>query len=91
MNVDEGAEVTFCRGRGCDNCKGTGYRGRVGIYELMPITDKIRDLILAKASSYAVKEAAIEAGMKTLRDDALEKILLGMTTLEESMRVIYAG
>ncbi|HUV04565.1 MAG TPA: type II secretion system ATPase GspE [Armatimonadota bacterium] len=91
MNIDEGAEVTFSRGRGCEQCKGTGYRGRIGIYELMPITDKIRDLILAKASSYSIKEAAMEAGMKMLRDDALEKILLGLTSLEESLRVIYAG
>ena len=91
MNIDEGSEVTFSRGRGCDHCKGTGYKGRIGIYELMPITDNIRDLILAKSSSYAIKEAAIQDGMKCLRDDALEKILLGMTTLEESMRVIYAG
>ena len=91
MNIDDGSEVTFYRGRGCDHCKGTGYKGRIGIYELMPITDKIRDMVLAKASSYSVKEAAIEAGMKTLRDDAMEKILLGLTTLEESLRVIYAG
>ena len=91
MNIDDSSEITFSRGRGCDHCKGTGYKGRVGIYELMPMTDKIRDLILAKASSYAVKEAAIEAGMKTLKDDAMEKILLGMTTLEESLRVIYSG
>ena len=91
MNVADGSEVTFSRGRGCEQCKGTGYRGRIGIYELMPITDKIRDLILAKASSYAIKDAAIESSMKTLRDDAMEKILLGLTTLEESLRVIYAG
>jgi len=91
MNVDENAEVTFFRGKGCDHCKGTGYKGRIGIYELMPITDKLRDLILAKSSSYAIKEAAIEAGMKTLKDDAMEKILLGLTTLEESLRVIYSG
>lgn len=91
MNIEEGTDVTFFRGRGCDFCKGTGYKGRVGIYELMPITDKIRDLILARASSYAIKEAAVEAGMKTLRDDAMQKILLGLTTVEESLRVIYAG
>ena len=91
MNIDEGSAVTFSRGRGCDHCKGTGYKGRIGIYELMPITDNIRDLILAKSSSYAIKEAAIQDGMRCLRDDALEKILLGMTTLEESMRVIYTG
>lgn len=91
MNIDDSSEITFSRGKGCDYCKKTGYKGRIGIYELMPITDKIRDLMLAKSSSYAIKEAAIEAGMKTLKDDAMEKILLGITTLEESLRVIYSG
>ncbi len=93
MNLDvlDKSEVTFYRGRGCDACKGTGYKGRVGVYELMPVNEKVRELILARASSYAIREAAIEAGMRTLKDDAMEKILLGMTTLEESLRVIYAG
>ncbi len=93
MNLDilDKGEVTFYRGRGCDACKGTGYKGRVGVYELMPVNDKVRELILARASSYAIREAAIEAGMRTLKDDAMEKILLGITTLEESLRVIYAG
>ena len=93
MNLDllDKGDVTFYRGRGCDTCKGSGYKGRVGVYELMPITDKVRELILARASSYAIREAAIEAGMRTLKDDAMEKILLGMTTLEESLRVIYSG
>jgi type IV pilus assembly protein PilB len=91
MNIEDGTEVTFFRGRGCDFCKGTGYKGRIGIYELMPITDKIRDLVLANSSSYAIKEAAVEGGMKTLRDDAMQKILLGLTTVEESLRVMYAG
>ena len=93
MNLDvlDKSEVTFYRGRGCDLCKGTGYKGRVGVYELMPVTDKVRELILARASSYAIREAAVEAGMRTLKDDAMEKILLGITTLEESLRVIYAG
>jgi type IV pilus assembly protein PilB len=93
MNIEEieKSRVTFFRGRGCEICKGTGYKGRVGCYELMPVTDKVRELILAHASSYAIREAAIEAGMKTLKEDAMEKILLGVTTLEESLRVIYAG
>ena len=93
MNLDvlDKSEVTFYRGRGCDLCKGTGYKGRIGVYELMPVNDKVRELILARGSSYAIREAAIEAGMRTLKDDAMEKILLGMTTLEESLRVIYAG
>lgn len=91
MKLDPNSKITFYRGRGCPNCKNCGYKGRIGIYELMPITDQIRDLILARASAYAIKEAAIEQGMKTLRDDAMEKILLGHTTLEESLRVIYTG
>jgi len=91
IEIEDGGEVTFSRGRGCDHCKGTGYKGRVGIYELMPVTDKIRDLILARASCYALKDVASEGGMRTLRDDAIQKILLGMTTVEESLRVIFAG
>lgn len=93
MNLDDidRSKVTFFRGRGCDTCKGTGYKGRVGCYELMPVTDKVRELILAHASAYAIREAAVEAGMKSMKEDAMEKILLGMTTLEESLRVIYAG
>ena len=93
MNLDDldKSRVTFFRGKGCDTCKGSGYKGRVGCYELMPVTDKVRELILAHASAYAIREAAIEAGMKSLKEDAMEKILLGMTTLEESLRVIYAG
>jgi type IV pilus assembly protein PilB len=91
MNIEGNSNVTFYRGRGCEACKGTGYKGRTGIYELMPVTDKVRELILARASSYAIREAAIEAGMRTLREDAMQKILLGITTLEESLRVIYSG
>lgn len=91
MNIEGYTNVTFYRGRGCEICKGSGYKGRTGIYELMPVTDKVRELILARASSYAIREAAIEAGMRTLREDAMQKILLGITTLEESLRVIYAG
>lgn len=91
MQLKPGEQLTFYRGRGCQNCRGIGYKGRIGIYELMPVSDRLRDLILARASSYAIKECAIEQGMKTLRDDAMEKILLGSTSLEESLRVIYTG
>ncbi len=84
-------DVTFYRGRGCDHCRGTGYKGRMGVYELMVLNDRIRDLVLQKSSSHVIREAAIESGMKTLKDDAIAKILLGQTTLEECLRVIYAG
>jgi len=88
INVEDDEAVTFSRGKGCDFCRNTGYKGRVGVYELMPMVDKIRDLVMVKSSSYAIKEAAVECGMRTLRDDAMQKILLGLTTLEESLRVI---
>lgn len=91
IEVDGDAKVTFYRGRGCDYCRGTGYKGRVGVYELMVVNDRIRDLVLQKASAHVIREAAIESGMKTLKDDAVAKILLGQTTLEECLRVIYAG
>lgn len=83
--------VKFYRGRGCDYCKGTGYKGRTGIYELMAVNDEIRDLALDRASSQKVKEAAIRNGMITLKSDATEKVLLGMTSLEETLRVVYSG
>ncbi|HPP76547.1 MAG TPA: GspE/PulE family protein, partial [Armatimonadota bacterium] len=89
--LDEGSSVTFYRGKGCDYCKGTGYKGRIGIYELMIMNDKIRDLVLTRASSHTIREAAIQTGMKTLKEDAMEKILLGTTSREESLRVIYSG
>jgi len=84
-------QVTFYRGAGCEWCKQTGYKGRVGVFELMRVNDAIRDLTLQRASSHLVKEAAINNGMMTLKEDATEKVLLGVTTLEESLRVIYAG
>jgi len=91
IDGDGDTKVLFYRGKGCDHCRGNGYKGRIGVYELMIMNDRIRDLVLQKASSHLMREVAIESGMKTLRDDAIAKILLGQTTLEECLRVIYAG
>jgi type IV pilus assembly protein PilB len=91
IEIDSDAKVTFYRGRGCDFCRGTGYKGRLGVYELMIVNDRIRDLVLQKSSAHILREAAVDSGMKTLKDDAVAKILLGQTTLEECLRVIYAG
>lgn len=91
IEIDGDTKVTFYRGRGCDHCRGSGYKGRLGVYELMLITDRVRDLVLQKSSAHVIREAAIDGGMKTLKDDAVAKILLGQTTLEECLRVIYAG
>lgn len=91
IDIEGDTKVTFYRGRGCDHCGGKGYKGRLGVYELMFLNDRIRDLVLQKSSAHVIREAAIESGMKTLKDDAIAKILLGQTTLEECLRVIYAG
>jgi len=83
--------VTFYRGRGCERCRHTGYKGRIGVFELMVITDHLRELILRKAPTHELRQAALEAGMMTLRQDAMQKILEGITTMEEALRVVYTG
>jgi type IV pilus assembly protein PilB len=83
------SEITFYRGRGCDHCKMTGYKGRIGIFELLCITDRIRGLILQRSSTAEIKQCAIEEGMKTMPDDGLRKVLDGMTTIEECLRTVY--
>jgi type II secretion system protein E len=72
---------------GCEDCRGSGFRGRTGIYEIMPITDAIRPLIIARSSSNQIKAQAIREGMHTLRDDGWGKVLGGVTTIEEVLRV----
>ncbi len=83
--------VTFYRGKGCDRCRQTGYRGRIGIFELMLVTDHLRELILRKAPTHEIRQAGLEAGMMTLRQDAMQKILEGVTTMEEALRIVYTG
>ena len=72
---------------GCDECRDTGYRGRSGIFEILPINDEIRPLIVSNASASSIKQAALDQGMKTLRDDGWEKVLDGITTIDEILRV----
>ncbi len=88
MDLDS---VTFYRGRGCDRCRQTGYRGRIGVFELMMVTDHLRELVLRKAPTHELRQAGLEAGMVTLRQDAMQKILEGITTMEEALRVVYTG
>jgi type IV pilus assembly protein PilB len=81
------AETTVIQhGRGCSTCNNTGYKGRVGLYEVMEITDELRELILVGASALELKKKAIELGMITLRRSGLTKTALGQTTLEEVVR-----
>jgi general secretion pathway protein E len=75
------------RGKGCPACSGTGYRGRTGIYEILLVSETIRQLIMKKADSVSIGRQAVEEGMKTLREDGARKIIEGITALEEVLRV----
>ncbi len=80
------SEMVQC-GEGCDQCRGTGYRGRLGIFELLTISDQIRSEIQSRSSAAAIRNVAMEAGMRLLRDDGIAKIRSGETTVEEVTRV----
>ncbi|HID06936.1 MAG TPA: type II secretion system protein GspE, partial [Armatimonadetes bacterium] len=80
----------FRKGAGCQQCHHTGYFGRTGIFEVMSISRAIRELILRRASIDALEEQARREGMRTLLDDARMKVLAGVTTLEEVIRVLGA-
>jgi len=81
--------VDFYKGAGCDNCSGTGYRGRVGLYEFLLLTDEIKSMIVSGAKEVILREMARKAGMPTLADYAIEKVREGITTLEEAMSVTF--
>ena len=80
-------KLTFFHGKGCKTCRNTGYKGRTGIFEMLTLNPEIQDLIMKKASSNQVKEVAVRSGMKTLREDGISKVIAGMTTLDEVLRV----
>jgi len=79
-------EVTPMKGRGCDRCNQTGYKGRVGLYEVMEIAEELRELILVGASGLELRRKAIDEGMITLRQSGLRKVKEGVTTIEEVVR-----
>ena len=87
IGVADATGVELFRGKGCEDCRGTGYRGRVGIYELFVITEDARGLILSKRPSGEIRRHAIERGMVSLRDDGWAKARAGITTVEEILRV----
>ncbi len=90
FSPDEARDLKTFKGRGCQTCNGTGYKGRVGLYEVMEVTDEIRELILIGASALELRKRAIEDGMITLRESGLHKIRAGITTLEEVVRETVA-
>jgi type IV pilus assembly protein PilB len=87
---EEEAETAKCfKGKGCPMCNGTGYKGRIALYEVMPIRDELKELILEGASTADIKKTAIRLGMKTLRMSGLTKVAEGVTTIDEVMRVTF--
>src|SRR5687768_10985919 len=83
---EEAASIKLYKGRGCDTCLGTGYKGRVGLYEVMEVTDDLRELIIIGASAIELRRKAIELGMITLRGSGLCKLREGITTIEEVVK-----
>ena len=84
--IEEASRVVPKKGKGCEKCNQTGYKGRVGLYEVMEITDELRELILVGASGLELKRKAVEEGMITLRRSGLQKVMDGVTTIEEVAR-----
>jgi len=90
LGVDRVADISkvkFYEGKGCDECKHTGYKGRTAIYEVLVVDSEIKNLIMARESADKIKAKAIERGMRVLRQDGWEKIKMGRTTPTEVLRV----
>ncbi len=85
MDPESAKEITVYKGEGCEKCGGSGYKGRVAIHEVLPLSPRIRELILKDASAEEIKRMAIYEGMRTLRMSALIKVVQGITTLEEAV------
>ncbi|HXG82868.1 MAG TPA: ATPase, T2SS/T4P/T4SS family [Pyrinomonadaceae bacterium] len=83
---EETPDLKIYKGKGCQVCNGTGYKGRIGLYEVMEITDELRELIIIGASAIELRRKAIDCGMITLRESGLHKIRAGMTTIEEVVK-----
>jgi type IV pilus assembly protein PilB len=90
FSADEVKKLKTYKGKGCSTCNNTGYKGRIGLYEVMEVTDDVRELILIGASALELRKKAIEDGMITLRESGLQKIRNGVTTLEEVVRETVA-
>src|SRR5207302_882296 len=89
LDPQQWSPVAFYEGQGCIECAGTGYRGRTAIHELLELTDRIREMILAKRPSSEIRRAAREEGMRFLRESALDRVRAGITTLKEINKVTF--
>jgi len=90
LELENSAIHKIYHGKGCQHCGNTGYQGRVGLYELLVLTDSIRNLVNSGADASTIRKQAIQEGMQTLRQDALDKLAKGLTTPEEVVRVTRA-
>src|SRR3954451_3560202 len=89
LDPDQWSKVSFYEGQGCIECAGTGFRGRSAIHELLDLSDRIREMILARKPTSEIRRAAREEGMRFLRESALDKVRIGMTTLKEINKVTF--
>ena len=89
LGVPENAEVAVCMPNGCLKCGGSGYAGRIGVYEIMPITPNIKRVIAAGGDSEQIKEVALREGMSTLRMSAAKLVLQGVTSMSEMKRISF--
>ena len=89
LNIGTQETVTVYRGRGCQHCRGTGYKGRIGIHEVLPFSEAIRKLTTEVTDLTAIREKAIQEGMVSLRENAIKMFLAGVTTYQEVMRVTW--
>jgi general secretion pathway protein E len=84
---DEASEIEFFAGKGCENCRHTGFRGRTAIFEYLPVDDDIRKEITRKSSNERIKDVAMRKGLITLRQDGWRKVRKGITTIAEVLKV----
>jgi type IV pilus assembly protein PilB len=86
FTAEDAKQVVPNKGKGCEKCNNTGYKGRVGLYEVMEVTEELRELILVGASALELRRKAVDEGMITLRNSGLRKVKEGVTTIEEIVR-----
>jgi type IV pilus assembly protein PilB len=86
IQLASATKVRLFKGQGCDLCANTGYKGRIGIYEVLEMSEEIRQLIVKRAPPYEIRMAAQRAGLESLREVAVKKVFAGLTTIEEVIR-----
>jgi type IV pilus assembly protein PilB len=85
------SDVTFYRGEGCDSCRGTRYKGRIAIYEVLEMNPTLREMVIAEAPTQELYQAAVESGMRTLRQVGIQKVYDGLTTIDEVVQATVMG